>query len=91
MSGDPQDWQQVHVVAPPEVAAEVLRFLEQRFGYRHIDPIDWCVWEREQDFSQVTTAPCPPLTENRYVVDWRKGESRGDVPVIIQPRNVKSD
>lgn len=79
------DWMQVQVQAPPEVGKAVLDFLEQRFGYRHVpDGIDWCVWERPEDFSQATYAPCEPITTNAYVVDWRKGEGRGDVPVRIE-------
>jgi hypothetical protein len=80
------DWEQLTVVAPRQVAAAVLALLESEFGYRHVpDGIDWGVWERRQDFSQVTTAPCEPVTTNAYTVDWRKGEGRGDVPVIIEP------
>jgi hypothetical protein len=85
VSDDPGDWMQVSVAAPPEVGESVLKFLEREFGYRHVpNGIDWCVWEREEDFSQVTTAPCEPITKNAYVVDWRKGQGRGDVPVIIE-------
>lgn len=78
------DWMQVRVVAPPEVVAGVLDFLQERFGYQHIpSDIDWCVYEREEDFSQATYGPSEAITKNAYVVDWRKGEGRGDVPVAI--------
>lgn len=74
-----------------EVTDAVLKFLRREFGYRHVpDGIDWCVWEREQDFSQVTLGPCEPITENRYAVDWRRGEGRDDVPVVIHEPAVES-
>lgn len=86
-AGPAADWSHVTVVAPPEVGRAVISFLEREFGYRHIPGgIDWSVWEREQDFSYADIAPCEPVDRNRYVVDWRKGETRGDVPVIIEPR-----
>lgn len=77
-------WVQVTMVVPPNVAAAVIEFLGGRFGYRHVpDDIDWCVWERRDDFSQVQVAPCEPATRSAYVVDWRQGEGRGDVPVVL--------
>jgi hypothetical protein len=86
------DWVQLNVEAPAEVTTAVLAFLEREFGFRHLPGgLDWCVWEREQDFSHVGMAPCSPAG-NRYTVDWRKGEGRGDVTVEIEPgRNVKAD
>lgn len=85
MSDVSEDWLQVVIEAPPEVGLAVIQFLEREFGYAHIPGgLDWCVWERREDFSQVNYAPCEPITRNRYVVDWRKGETRGDVVVEIE-------
>ena len=81
--GPEPDWMQLTVVAPLEVCHAVREFLELRFGFRDIAPIDWCVLQRREDYAQVDYAPCEPITTNRYVVDWRKGEGRGDVPVRL--------
>jgi hypothetical protein len=74
---------QVTVVAPSAVGDAVREFLQREFGFVDIAPIDWCVLERREDFAQVTYAPCEPVTDNAYVVDWREGQGRGDVPVRL--------
>lgn len=82
-TGPVQHWLQVTVQAPPEVGRAVLALLQERFGFRDIAPIDWCALERYEDFSHASYAPCEPVTENPYVVDWRQGEGVGDVVVNI--------
>lgn len=78
------DWMQLTVQAPAGVITALMAFLEAEHGFAHIPGgIDWCVLEREQDLAHVDFAPCPPITVNPYVVDWRKGEGRGDVVVPI--------
>jgi hypothetical protein len=83
----PEDWMQVTVVAPAGVASALLAFLQVEHDFVDIAPIDWCVLERRQDYARVDYAPCPPTTTNAYVVDWRRGESRGDVVVEIEERS----
>jgi len=78
LTGD--DWMQVIVQAPAEVVDAVLGLLRERFGFRDIAPIDWCVLEREADYAHVDFAPAPPAT-NMYVIDWRRGEGRGNIIV----------
>ncbi len=83
MSDD--DWMQLTVQAPAGVIGALMAYLEAEHDFAHIpDGIDWCVLEREQDLAHVSYAPCEPITVNPYVVDWRKGERRGDVRVEIE-------
>lgn len=85
VTDNPLSWEHATIVAPADVVVAVVRFLGEQFGYQHVpNGIDWSVWEREEDFSYIDAAPCEPITSNRYVVDWRKGEGRGDVPVTIE-------
>jgi hypothetical protein len=76
------EWMHVRVHAPAEVVEAVLSMLQERFGFRSIDPIDWCVLEREQDYAQVDFAPAD-VAVNPYTIDWRKGEDRGDIVVPV--------
>jgi hypothetical protein len=80
----PGDWMSLHVLAPAEVISAVLRLLSGRYGFRDIAPIDWCEMEREQDFAYASYSPADE-PGNRYRIDWRKGETRGDIIVEVQP------
>lgn len=81
------EWMYVSVHAPRQVVNAVLAMLQREHGFQDISPIDWCVLERAQDFSHVTYSPAD-VPGNQYVIDWRRGEERGDVIVCLpRPRH----
>jgi hypothetical protein len=77
------EWMSIHLQAPAPVIEAVKDLLTREHGFREIHPIDWCVLEREQDYAHADWDPSPPGV-NRYKVDWRKGEGRGDVVVRVE-------
>lgn len=87
-----EDWMQLSVQAPAGVISSLMAYLRAEHDFVDLaslpDPVDWCVLEREQDLSHADYAPCEPITVNPYVVDWRKGQGRGDAPVVITPREL---
>jgi hypothetical protein len=77
------EWMFMSLQAPAVVVEAVMQMLKTEHGFRGIVPIDWCVMEREPDYAHLDYAPCE-VGANRYVVDWRKGEGRGDVVVRVE-------
>jgi len=77
------EWMHLSVHAPSGVVQAVMAMLRQRYGFRDITGIDWCVLEREQDFAHVDYAPADEAT-NLYAIDWRAGADRGDVTIRLE-------
>lgn len=77
------DWMHLSVHGPRELIADILVMLTKRHGFRDIAPIDWCALEREQDYAHVDYAPAEEPA-NRYVIDWRRGETCGDITFEVE-------
>lgn len=55
-----EGWMQVTLEAPAEVGSDVIRYLEEKHGFKDVD---WCLLGRDADNSKLDFSPCAALTE----------------------------
>lgn len=83
LPADDDTWMHLSLNAPHEVVRTVLELLQQQHGFVELTEIDWCALERQEDFAHVDYGPAPEAG-NQYRIDWRRGETRGDIVVEVQ-------